>query len=149
MQAKRAIRKAMVTIPSGASIGDAADLMNRAVVGALIVLDGDRPVGIVTDRDLVVRAMVKRLPLDARIDSVMTTHLVTLPADTDLHDALKVFSTHAIRRLPLTEGERVVGMLTLDDLAINSIHDLVTLFHPVVGQVIFGAPEPEETVAVP
>jgi CBS domain-containing protein len=149
MQAKQAIRKAMVTIPSGASIGDAADLMNRAVVGALVVVDGDRSVGIVTDRDLVVRAMVKRIPLDARIDSVMTTHLITFPADADLHDALKIFSSHAIRRLPLVEGERVVGMLTLDDLAINSVNDLATLFHPVVGQVIFGAPEPEQAVAVP
>jgi len=148
MQAKQAIRKAMVTVPAGASIGDAADLMDRAVVGALVVVDGDRPVGIVTDRDLVVRAMVRRLPMNARIDSVMTAEVVTLPADADLHDALKVFSSHAIRRLPLTEGGRVVGMLTVDDLAIDLVNDLGTLFRPVVGQVIFGAPEAQEAVAL-
>ena len=149
MQAKQAIRKAMVTIPAGASLGDAADLMDRAVVGALVVVDGDRPVGIVTDRDLVVRGMVKRVPLDARVDSVMTTDLVTLPADTDIHDAMKVFSSHAIRRLPLTEDGRMVGMLTLDDLAIDLVGDLGSLFRPVIGQVIFGAPESEETLVVP
>ena len=148
MKAKQAIRKAMVTIPSEASIADAADLMDRAVVGALVVVDGERPVGIVTDRDLVLRAMAKRLPLDARVDSVMTTGLITVPADSDLHDALQVFASHAIRRLPLVEGGQVVGMLTLDDLAIDLIDDLATLFRPVVGQVIFGGPEPEPAVVV-
>jgi|SRR5581483_8681962 len=149
MQARQAIRKSMVTIPSGASLAEAADLMDRAVVGALVVVDGHEPVGIVTDRDLVVRGMVKRLPLDARIDSVMSTGLVTLPAGADLHDALKVFSSHAIRRLPLVEDGRVVGMLTVDDLAIDLAGDLGTLFRPVVGQVIFGAPAAAETVVVP
>ena len=148
MQAKQAIRKAMVTIPSGASIGDAADLMDGSAVGALVVMDGETPVGIVTDRDLVVRALGKRLPLDARIDSVMTTGLITVPADADVHEALQVFSTHAIRRLPLVEAGQVVGMLTLDDLAIDLVDELATLFRPVVGQVIFGGPEPQPAVVV-
>ena len=148
MQAKRAIRRAPVTIAQDASIADAADLMNREVVGAIVVVDHDQPVGIVTDRDLVVRGLVRRLPLDARIDSVMSGELVTLPADADLHDAMAVFNRHAIRRLPLLEAGRMVGMITVDDIAIDLVGELDSLFRPVTGQVIFGAPEREEPLAL-
>ena len=148
MQAKRAIRRPPVTIAPDASIADAADLMNREVVGAVVVVDHDHPVGIVTDRDLVVRGLVRRLPLDARIDSVMTTELVTLPADADLHDAMALFHRHPIRRLPLLDDGRMIGMLTVDDVAIDLVSELDSLFRPVVGQVIFGSPEREEPLAV-
>jgi CBS domain-containing protein len=63
-----------------------------------------RPVGIVTDRDLVIRAVARRFTPDARVDSVMSTDLITLAPDADLRDALKVFEDHAIRRLPLVAG---------------------------------------------
>jgi signal-transduction protein with cAMP-binding, CBS, and nucleotidyltransferase domain len=137
-----------VTIAPDASIADAADLMNREVVGAVVVVDHDHPVGIVTDRDLVVRGLVRRLPLDARIDSVMTTELVTLPADADLHDAMALFHRHPIRRLPLVEDGRMTGMITVDDVAIDLVSELDSLFRPVTGQVIFGAPEREEPLVV-
>jgi CBS domain-containing protein len=127
---------------------DAADLMNRDVVGAVVVVDHDRPVGIVTDRDLVVRGLVRRLLLDARIDSVMTAELITLPGDADLHDAMALFQRHAVRRLPLLQDGRMVGMITIDDIAIDLVSELDSLFRPVVGQVIFGAPEREEPLAV-
>jgi signal-transduction protein with cAMP-binding, CBS, and nucleotidyltransferase domain len=137
-----------VTIATDASIADAADLMNREVVGAVVIIDHDRPVGIVTDRDLVVRGLVRRLPLDARIDSVMSGDLVTLPADADLHDAMALFHRHPIRRLPLVEDGRMIGMITVDDVAIDLVSELDSLFRPVVGQVIFGGPEREEPLAV-
>lgn len=85
MQIRDAIRKNPVTIAADASLADAAELMDRAVVGCLVVLDGDRPVGIVTDRDLVVRGLARRLPWDSRIDSVMSTELVTLDVTEDMH----------------------------------------------------------------
>ena len=88
------------------------------------------PVGIVTERDLVVRGMVRRIPTDARIDNVMTTELVTLPAGADLHEAMGLFHRHPIRRLPLLEDGRMIGMLTVDDLAINLVSELDSLFRP-------------------
>ena len=148
MQAKDAIRKPAVTIAAGASIADAADLMDHEVVGAVVVVEDDRPVGIVTDRDLVVRGMVRRIPTDARIDSVMTTELVTLPAGADLHEAMGLFHRHPIRRLPLLEDGRMIGMLTVDDLAIDLVSELDSLFRPVIGQVVFGTPEPKAPLPV-
>jgi CBS domain-containing protein len=73
----------------------------------------------------------------------MSTDLVTLPPDADLRDALKVFEEHPIRRLPLVDGERLAGMLTMDDLVVDLTADLTRLTRPVVGQVLFGHREPD------
>ncbi|MBK5289664.1 MAG: CBS domain-containing protein [Acidimicrobiia bacterium] len=136
-----AVRKQPVTIDAAESIHTAAQLMDQQAVGAVIVLDGGVPVGIVTDRDLVVRGLAQATPADGRIDSVMTTELVSLDAEADLRDALPIFRSHAIRRLPLIEAGAVVGMLTVDDLLIDLTADLGDLARPITGEVIFGHAE--------
>lgn len=149
MQAKEAARKPPATIGRDHTITEAAQAMDRLVVGALVVVDADgRPVGIVTDRDLAVRALAHRLSPDARIDAVMSTDLVTLPATADLRDALTIFEGHAIRRLPLVEDGRLSGMVTVDDLAVDLAADLGRLVRPVTGQVLFGHPEPAPPAVV-
>jgi signal-transduction protein with cAMP-binding, CBS, and nucleotidyltransferase domain len=146
VRAIEAIRKAPAVIEAKSSITDAARRMNDAVVGALVVVEGDRPVGIVTDRDLVIRAMTHRLPADARVDAVMSTELVTLDADADVRDAFRLVHAKAIRRLPIVEQGRLVGLISTDDLLINLAADLAELARPITGQVIFGAPEGEASV---
>jgi len=141
MRAVDAIRKSPVTITSEASIAEAARLMDAHVVGALIVMDGDRPVGVVTDRDITVRAVARDVPADARVDAVMSHGVIALDADADLRKALPIFHSHAIRRLPLVEDGNIVGMITTDDLLIDLVADLGELVRPITGQVVFGYPE--------
>jgi CBS domain-containing protein len=134
-----------VTIAPDATLQDAARLMNEANVGALLVMDGDRLAGIVTDRDIVVRGVGAGTPADARIDSTMTTDVVTIDADADAHDAYELLNTHAIRRLPLTRDGAVVGVVALDDLVLGLAADLARLARPVAGELLFGhhpAPTP-------
>jgi CBS domain-containing protein len=138
VRAIEAIRKKMVTVPPDTMLMRAAELMESANVGALVVLDGERLVGIVTDRDIVVRGVAHQLPADARIDAIMTNEVVTLDADADLRSVLPIFRTHACRRLPLVSNERVVGMLAVDDLLIDLISDLGDIARPITGEVIFG-----------
>jgi CBS domain-containing protein len=138
MRAIETIRKPATTITADRTIADAAELMEAAVVGAVVVVDGERPVGIVTDRDLTVRALARRLPWNARVDTVMSTDLVTLDADADLRDALPLFREHALRRLPLVSDGRMVGMLTVDDLFVDLVSDLADVVRPLTGQLIFG-----------
>jgi CBS domain-containing protein len=138
VRAIEAIRKNVVSVAPDATLAEAAELMERANVGALVVLDAGRLVGIVTDRDIVRRGVAQRVPADARIDSVMTADVVTLDADADIRAALPLFRAHACRRLPLTSGDDVVGVLTVDDLLIDLVNDLGDLIRPIVGEVIFG-----------
>lgn len=138
-------RRSTVAIAPDRTLMDAAQLMEASNVGALVVLDGDRLVGIVTDRDLVRRGMARRLPGDARIDAVMTSDVVTIEADADLRAAFAVFRAHPIRRLPVVEGGRFVAMVTIDDLLMDLASDLSDLVRPVTAEVVFGhhdAPAP-------
>ena len=142
MQAKDATRKMPVTVPPERSLVEVAKLMDEAAVGAIVIVDDEKPIGIVTDRDLTVRALARRLPSDSRVDAVMSTGVVTLGATADLRDAIRIFSEHAFRRLPLVEEGRMVGMLAVDDLLMDVVSDLANLVRPITGEVIFGHPEP-------
>jgi CBS domain-containing protein len=148
MRTVDAIRKPPATIDPGASIAEAARLMDSHVVGALVVVDGDRPVGMVTDRDLVVRAVARGIPADARVDAVMSPGVIAVSADADVREAFAIFRSHAIRRLPVVDGG-IVGMLTADDLLIDMVADLGDLVRPITGQVAFGYPEPSDLPARP
>lgn len=148
MRAGDAARKSPVTVRPDQSIMQAAQLMDEHAVGSLVVVDDDGAlVGIVTDRDITVRGVARNEPIDGRVDSVMSTDLMVLDADADLRDALKIFREHAIRRVPLISAGKVVGMITVDDLAVNLVADLTDLVRPIAGEVIFGHPEPAVPVA--
>ena len=127
-----------VTVDPSTTLSAAAALMDQKNVGALIVIDHDQLVGIVTDRDIVTRGVAKHLPSDARIDAVMTSEVVTLSADAEVRDAFPLLRTHAIRRLPLLSDGQVVGVVAVDDLLIGLIADLADVVRPITGEVIFG-----------
>jgi CBS domain-containing protein len=138
MKVLETMRRPGVVIRPDETIHAAAVLMESTGVGALAVVDHDRLVGIVTDRDLVRRAMATRMPGDARIDSVMSTPVVTIDADADLHDVFPLFRTHAVRRIAVVRGDEFVGMMTVDDLLIGMAAALEDLARPVTAEVIFG-----------
>lgn len=131
------VRRSGVGIRPDETIHAAAALMEQAGVGSLAVLDGDELVGIVTDRDLVRRAMAKGLAPDARVDGVMSAPVVTISADSDLHTAYSVFGQHALRRLAVVQGDRFVGMITIDDLLVDLAAHLSDLVRPVTAEVLF------------
>ena len=138
MKTKDLVAKAPVTVQGDVTLREAAGLMDARNVGALLVMDGTRLAGIVTDRDLAVRAVAGAYPPHARIDSVMSTEVVTVDAGADVHEAYRILGTHGVRRLPVVDGETIVGMLTVDDLLVGLATDLGHLVHPVIGELIFG-----------
>ena len=134
-----------VTVWSAATVADVAQTMAREGVGSVIVLDGERLVGIVTDRDLVVRAMAKGFPNDARADSVMSMNVVAIDVDADVRDAMKAFGHHAVRRLPVVRGTTVAGLLSLDDLVAAMANQFSELTHGLTAQLMYphGSDEPK------
>jgi CBS domain-containing protein len=132
-----AVRRSGVGIGPERTVRDAAAIMEQAGVGSLAVIDGTRLVGIVTDRDLVRRALAPGLASDVRVDTVMTSPVVTIDADADLHDAFAIFRTHGIRRLAVQRDDQFVGMMTIDDLLVDVAADLADLARPVTGEILF------------
>ena len=145
MKTVEAVHRSGVAVTPDTTIKAAAGLMEHAGVGALAVVDDDRLVGIVTDRDLVRRAVARGAPLDGRIDSVMTTPVVTIDAGADLHSVFEVLRTNAVRRIPVVRGTEFVGMITADDLIIELASDLADLARPITAEALFA----HRNVAVP
>ena len=126
-----------VVVPCDATIEGAATLMTRQGVGALIVVDGEVPVGIVTDRDIVTRGLGAGVPLDGRIDSIMTMGLVGLDPTDDLDDLFGLFAEHAVRRVPIIDHDRIVGVVSLDDAIVSLATSMATVAKVLSAQILF------------
>ena len=117
-----AIRDLMTENPEAcapsATVADAARVMRDQDVGPVPVVEGDRLVGIVTDRDLVVRVLAEgRDPSSTTLGEIASSDLTTVSPDTDLHEALDLMSASQVRRLPVVEGGRLVGIVAQADIA--------------------------------
>jgi CBS domain-containing protein len=126
-----------VTIDAASTVYDAARLFAEHGVGALVVTDEGRPVGMVTDRDVIVRGIARGKPTDGRIDDLMSTGLVALDADEDVEELYAVFNKHEFRRVPVVEHDEVVGLVSLDDALVSTIHRLDDLASVVGAQIAF------------
>jgi CBS domain-containing protein len=109
-----------VTVEPQASVTAVARLMRDENIGAVLVTDDDRLRGLVSDRDLVVRALAEGGdPGETTVASVCSDDLVTVGPDEDLDHAVQVMREHAVRRVPVVEEGRPVGIVSLGDLAIE------------------------------
>lgn len=110
----------LVTVTPRTSVEDVAKLMKQHDIGNVLVTEGDRLAGIVTDRDLVVRVMAEGGPSNVSVGDIMSTDLVTLEADTRVKDAAKLMADKQVRRLPVVENGKPVGIVSLGDLAVKT-----------------------------
>ncbi|HEY9525095.1 MAG TPA: CBS domain-containing protein [Thermopolyspora sp.] len=125
----------VVALLSYATIRDVARHMDYNGVGCVVLSDARRLVGIVTDRDLAIRVLAQGMDGDLPVSQVMTPDPVTVGPDADLDAAFEVFRQHEFRRLPVLDGEAVIGMLTVDDLLLHVHQVTADLLKPVAREI--------------
>ena len=107
----------VVTLEPGTSIVDAAQMMIQQEKGPLPIVEGGRPVAIVTDRDIIARVVAAgRDPGSVTVDEVATTDLVTIGPDEDVDQARQMLAQHQLDRLLVVEGGSLVGIISEADL---------------------------------
>lgn len=111
--------KNVVSACADRSVFEAAELMGESHVGCLVIVEGETPIGIVTERDIVRRVVAKRLPLDTKVSEVMSKSLVTINPDASLKEAARLMSVNKIRRLPVLKENKLVGILVASDFVRN------------------------------
>ncbi len=116
MSIKELINRPPVTISSSASLKDCAKLMRKENVGSLLVVEGETPKGIITERDII-QAIADDYPLDTPASKVMSTNLITAEASTDVSDAALLMTNSKIRHLVITENGKIIGVISLRDVA--------------------------------
>ena len=121
MQVREVMNTDVVTAERGTSVGQVAKLMADGDVGAVVIVEGGKPVGIVTDRDLVIEHLAKGHTQDHAVQEAISgggpfSGLVTIAPDLDVLEAAQELGRRKVGRLPVVEGGRLVGMLSAGDV---------------------------------
>jgi CBS domain-containing protein len=103
------------------TVQDAANLMREHRIGAVVVTVGDRVLGMITDRDLAIRVLGAGLPASVSVELVMSGEAVSCAPDDDLKEALRIMRVHNIRRTPVVSEDRLVGVISLCDIATRAL----------------------------
>lgn len=110
----------VVAVDVGASLREVAELMRERNVGSVVVLEHDRPVGVLTDRDITLCVVADGVDAAEQAGAYATRPLVTGSEEMELEEAVALMVTHRIRRLPVLRGEELAGIVTIDDVAVRA-----------------------------
>ncbi len=116
MRVRNVMVKNVKTISPEATMAEAAKKMKRYKIGCLVVVDVEKVVGIITERDLAYKIVAERRSLDTRVGDIMTKDLKTISPEKSIKDAAKVMAAHVIRRLPVIEDGKLVGIISIEDI---------------------------------
>ncbi len=118
MKVREIMTREPSTLAPASTIGEAATIMRQDDCGSVPIVDGGRLVGIITDRDIVVRVLAGgKDPKTTRVSDAMTADPVTVGPDSSVDDAQKVMAEHQVRRLPVVEDGRLVGLVVIGQVA--------------------------------
>ncbi|MBM7490466.1 CBS domain-containing protein [Micromonospora luteifusca] len=110
----------LVTMDGNETLIAAAQEMRDSAIGDVVVTDGDSVVGIVTDRDITVRGVAENMdPGSTRLSQVTTRDVITVSQYDDVVAAADLMRTYAVRRLPVIDDGRLVGLVSMGDLAVE------------------------------
>jgi CBS domain-containing protein len=117
MKLNEIFTRSVVTAGPEETLAAVALKMQEHNVGTVVIVEEQRPVGITTDRDVALALGAQGISPQARVEKVMTHHVLAIPDDTGIYTATKFMREREVRRLPIVDKEdHLVGIVTLDDL---------------------------------
>jgi CBS domain-containing protein len=118
---REVMTESVVTAPASAAVREVAELMRERNVGSVVLVEEDgAPAGVITDRDLAVSVLADGRDPGDRAGDHASAPVVTGSVDMDVEAAAELMVRHGIRRLPVLDGERLTGIVTLDDLVVRT-----------------------------
>ena len=110
------MKEKVVSIDETKTIKDAANMMNEARIGSIIITKDDAPIGILTERDFITKIAVEEIPLSAPLSEVMTKPLLVVGPNQTVWEAAEIMKNMEIHRVAVQEGNKIIGMVTTTDL---------------------------------
>ena len=135
-------RSEVITVSPDESIQSVAKTMNQKSIGSVVVEDGGKPVGIVTDRDITMRVVAEGdMSIDHPVEDVMTENPVTIEQGAGFYQAMDHMSKMGVRRMPVCENDELVGIITADDIT-----ELLADEHQQMAEVVRSQRPPYEDI---
>lgn len=116
MKVKDIMSKSMVTANINNKISEVSHMMKEYDIGFIPIEDNGDFIGVITDRDIVIRALAKGVSVDEEIDKYITHYITSISSDADIDEALELMSEEKIKRLLVEEKRQIVGILSLSDI---------------------------------
>jgi CBS domain-containing protein len=136
---KDIMTKSVISVDATITVNEAAKMMEDAKVGAVIVMENNTPVGIVTDRDFAVKIVAHAYQITTPVKQIMSSPLIATSPEETVLMAADLMYTRDIRKLPVIDNDKVVGMITATDLvnqlAISTEDDIQKMYHESVIKV--------------
>lgn len=124
------------SIEPEATVMEAVHLMNEHKIGALLVHRGKRLLGIFTERDVLVRVADAEVDLNTTpVQQVMTTNLHTENSSITVSDAMKIMTTEKFRHLPIVDGEKLMGVVSIGDLMMRTLQENKSYSHNLLAYI--------------
>ncbi|MDP4085694.1 MAG: CBS domain-containing protein [Bacillota bacterium] len=105
------------------NIYEVAVKMKELNVGAIPIVDQERLIGMITDRDIVLRCIADKRPASSKVEEVMSKTLITISTDATSNEAARLMAENQIRRLPVVDGDKLIGIVSLGDFAVRELTD--------------------------
>jgi signal-transduction protein with cAMP-binding, CBS, and nucleotidyltransferase domain len=105
-----------LTVSKNISIKECAQLLKKNEIGSVLIVENKKPIGIITNQDLVFRAIAEGLNYSTKVSEIMSTDIIMISPDIDIFDAIKVMNENMIRHITVAQGNELVGYLTIKDI---------------------------------
>ena len=106
----------LISVNPATTVFQIAKMMEQGEIGAIIVKENGNPVGIVTDRDFAIKIAVNNLSFDTPVEKIMSSPLITINHDESISSAAKIMSSKKIRKLAVSENDKIIGIITSTDI---------------------------------
>ncbi|MFI9357984.1 CBS domain-containing protein [Streptomyces lydicus] len=148
MRTREVMRTPTVTVPPNATLAETARRMRECTVGCVVVMSDGTVQGIVTDRDLAVRGLAAEVSAGAPVSDVMTAPVLTVRAEDDVDVAYQAMHRAGVRRLPVVDRSRLIGLVALDDLLMDVSRRLGEALEPLAWCALGELPGPPHSAEV-
>lgn len=131
--------KSVISVDSSITVNEAAKMMEDGKVGAVIVMENNKPVGIVTDRDFSVKVAAHAYQITTPIKQIMSSPILTINSDETVRTAADLMHEKGVRKLPVIKNENVVGIITATDivnlLAVTAEEDMRNMYFHSIAKI--------------
>lgn len=118
---KHIMRKNVFVFSKNATIKDVIDIMIENNIGSVIILENEKVIGIVTERDLVTKVLTKGLDLNLPVKEIMSSPVITISPNESVEKAAEIMTENKIKKLPVVENDKLLGIITLTDIVASGV----------------------------
>jgi CBS domain-containing protein len=139
IRVKNIMTKEVISVDSSVNVNDAAKMMEDAKVGAIIVMENNSPVGIITDRDFAIKIVAHAYPITTPVKKIMSAPLIGINPEESVWTVADLMYTRGVRKIPVIDEDTVVGIITATDLvnqfAVSTEEDMKNMYYQSLAKI--------------